>query len=243
MAKSILFFTKRYSQINKNVLSKNLNIQVEKVFNDKEVTLEQWIENKFLSKLREYQFTNIFIPLSPNFAISDFIGLLIAMHIRCTQTLNQNTNIFIYGVNDYGRILNNEFFDILKTKGVSLIDYSLNEIVKNGKQERIHLPKEKIKEEVSKINLKVPKNLYDNHSVANIWGMHRLLEIEGIEKDQIPDLKGNSLLNTIYFKWLVAKNKISVKVIEEAKKETIREKNKLPGPKKRGKINLKKYEK
>lgn len=220
MGRSLLFHTNRYKQINKNELQGHADFEVMKVFANKGENFNEWLNAEYIQPLLNETYTNIFVPLSPNYAISDFMGLLVAMHIRCSPSKCQNANIFIYGFSDHKDLLKNQFFDILKTAGVYLIDYSLQEIVRYARTEKVALKMEDLPAELNKINLKVPANFYDNHSIANVWGMHRLLEIEGVDKNEIEGLKGNELMDTIYFKWLAAKNMLSEEIVEDAIEET-----------------------
>lgn len=171
---------------------KNLNIDIE----------FDRIVNLFLS---ETEFKNIIIPLCFGDVLGDYLGLRLALHIRSTMTINQNKNIFIYGFEGLNNLLDNDFFSILKTKGVSLIDYNLFDIQKATEIDINNLDKYDLPKEIAKINLKIPTNHFDNHSIANLWGAFRLIEIAEIDIKQIDSLNSDDLKN-IYFKWLHAKN-------------------------------------
>ena len=74
--------------------------------------------------LQNDEFINIIIPTCFGKILSDFLGLRFATHIRCTPGINQHANIFLYsftGIQDYNT---NECFNIIRTKGVFLIDYN-----------------------------------------------------------------------------------------------------------------------
>lgn len=150
---------------------------------------------------------NIFIPLAFQGVTSDFLGLRLAMHIRTTKSDFQNANIFIYGTESLYGIRFNEFVSIFATCGVFLIDYNLHTIQKHALTEEVALEKDKLIAELEKMNLRIPTNIYDNHGIANIWGMYRLLELEGIDPSTIKTLsQRKNQLELIYFRWLIAKN-------------------------------------
>lgn len=165
------------------------------------------ITDEFLSEvvndiINSRQYTNIFIPLCFGPILSDFNGLRLATHIRCTPGINQNKNIYIFSFVDVNLLLDNECFDILKTKGVKLIKYNFDKIQalvynKDIELELIDLPNE-IKK---KLNFKVPANYEDNHGIANEWAIYRWAQLigandKGIEK--IIDIQNSNL----YFKYL-----------------------------------------
>ena len=164
------------------------------------------------------------------------------MHIRTSVGVNQISNLFLYGVNNLELIFQNEMSSILKIKGVYLIDYNKKSIKDKTLTSTVILKKEELISELNKIELKIPDNLGNNHSVANVWGMHRLLELEGISSDDILSLKTKAInLNSVYFKWLVAKNSNS-KLINDEITETRKDYSEQgKGPKVLFKIDLSKF--
>jgi hypothetical protein len=183
--------------------------------------LDDWLMT-FVEELNQ-GYTNIFIPLSFGQSLSDFLGLRLALYIRCADSPSRFSNLFLYGSETYCQILSNEFFDVLKLKGVHLIDYSIESIKKFENTKVKDCTENSITDDLNLLNLKVPMHLYDNHSVANVWGMHRLLDIAGVDSSDVKSLtsKRNNL-KSIYFKWLLAKNNINDirdKGVEEAEEK------------------------
>ncbi|MFZ4412018.1 MAG: hypothetical protein ACOYOV_02960 [Bacteroidales bacterium] len=202
-------------------------------------SLDDWMHNLVID-IEDLQ-NNIFIPLSFGSILSDFLGLRLALHIRTSATNNQCSNLFLYGTESMESIIQNDFSLILRTKGVFLIDYNLIELKHFAAIKDIILNKIDLKGELGKIHLKVPANLYDNHSVANIWGMYRLLELEEIDPMTINSIvTQKNKLNSIYFKWLLAKNKTEELVTEEVKEIKRNYSVQLPGINIKGKIDLSK---
>lgn len=190
--------------------------------------LDEWMNNLVFGIPSKG--VNIFIPLSIGLSLSDFLGLRLAIHIRTTPTPNQLSNIFIYGTESLVSIISDDYSLILRTKGVSLIDNNLHTLMKHSLVEARALNQVELISELGKIQLKIPADLYDSHSVGNTWGMYRMLEIEGIAPVKIKSLSiRKNKLNNIYFKWLIAIN-----ATKELKNEEVTEVKraysaKLPG--------------
>ena len=169
---------------------------------DYEITdtfLNEVVENLIASK----EYNNIFIPLCFGPIMSDFNGLRLATHIRCTPGINQNKNIYIFSFVDISYLINHECFDILKTKGVKLIKYSFHTIQTLIDNNFASLAFNEIPNEVKKINLQIPANYEDNHSIANEWAIYRWSQTIDANYDDygiknIIDIQNNNL----YFKYL-----------------------------------------
>ena len=138
---------------------------------------EKILFNKDLSdhKLSDYvdkwldddKYDNIFIPLCFGSILSDFNGLRLATHIRCTNTINQLSRIFVYSYNDLDFLLNHECFNILKTKNVELISFSKRVIESAGNRYLNELSQTELYDELGKLQLSVPNEFLDNHAIAN----------------------------------------------------------------------------
>ena len=193
-----------------------------------------------LKWLNHKKYQNVFIPLCFGPVLSDFNGLRLALHIRTTSTLSQIANIYIYGVVDHSYLLQNDYYDVLKTKNVRLIDYKRSSfrdaLFLNFSDLNIH----NLSVELDNIKLKPPGNYYDNHSIANVWGVYQLARNANIEIDEINGFEKEKL-SDIYFKWLITKNNLNISISEEQKVEQIIYAEKLEGIKVIGKIDLSKF--
>lgn len=147
------------------------------------------------------EYKNIFIPLCFGPIMSDFNGLRLATHIRCMPGVNQTKNIYIFSFVDINLLLNHECFDILKTKGVNLINYNFHEIQALVSNSITELVIEELKIEIQKLNLKIPTNYEDNHSIANEWAILRWSEAINANDDCIDKIK-NIQESNLYFKYL-----------------------------------------
>ena len=72
------------------------------------------------------------------------------------------------------------------------------------------------KAQLDQINIAVPDNYYDNHSIANEWGVYQLARNADIPIGEITDLDKDKF-NSLYFKWLIAKNALYEDIPEEQK--------------------------
>ena len=171
---------------------------------------ENQVSDSFLNfiistNLSETKYDNIFIPLCFGPTLSDYNGLRLATLIRCTNTINQLSNIFIYGFVGVDYFYDNKYFNILKTKNIQLIDYKRQAFKEALEKEIELLTIEELPREISKLTLEVPDNYEDNHSIANEFGIYQLAYNAGININEITDFDKEKL-NSIYFKWLIAKN-------------------------------------
>lgn len=176
------------------------------------------IFHKLISeKLDEKKYQNIYIPLCFGSSFVDFNGLRLATALRCTKSKNQLCNIYIYSHIGVNNLIHNEYFDILKTKNVFLIDYKYSAFQKIKSVES-ELTIEELSKEMQKLNLSVPENYEDNHSIANEFGIYQLAYNAGINIDEITDFDKEKL-NSTYFKWLIAKNGLYEELPDKEKEE------------------------
>jgi len=198
-------------------------------------------DNEFTTKINEWLnemiYDNIFIPLCFGNTLLDYNGLRLACHIRCSPSKNQTTRIFIYGVVGADYLIHNEYFNILKTKNTSLISFSKKAIGESALIPKEHFSKEELPGELAKLKLDVPQNYYDNHAIANEWGIYQMARNANIN---IKNLDGFDIekINSLYFKWLIAKNKLNEPIPEEQQKQQREYLVKIEGPKFIGKIEL-----
>ena len=163
------------------------------------------ITNDLINK-KEYN--NIFIPLCFGPIMSDFNGLRLAAHIRCTPGFNQNKNIYIFSFVNINQLINHECFDIIKTIGVQLIKYNFYSIQASIGNKVIMLDIDELPKEIKKLNLQVPTNYEDNHSIANEWAIYRWAQVIGAYDDGINKITHLQKSN-LYFKYLKTINPIS----------------------------------
>lgn len=164
------------------------------------------------------KYDNIFIPLCFGNSLSDYNGLRLAAHIRCTKTLNQLSNIYIYGFVGYKDLLEHPCFNILKTKNVFLIDYSKKAIQEADKNTISPLKEDELTKEIQKLALIAPK---DNHTIANEWAIYRWVTTIGTGvRDEGIDIINRNIQQNLYFKYLqtiypVVRNELSAVRIEK----------------------------
>ncbi|MEC3876483.1 response regulator [Chryseobacterium salviniae] len=159
--------------------------------------LNTCIEKWFLST----EYDNIFVPLCFGATLSDYNGLKLASHIRCTDTPNRLKNIFIYGFVSMRDMVNNENFNILKTKNIFLIDYTKKAFQDALNIENLPLLIEELPNEINKLSLSIPKDINDNHSISNLWAIYRWSKILQINNEKIEKIIKKVDTN-LYFKYL-----------------------------------------
>jgi CheY-like chemotaxis protein len=161
-----------------------------------------------IERLSNSVYKGIFVPLCFGSSLSDFNGLRLATEIRCTNTINQGTPIFIYNFAGMEYLLQNEYFNILKTKGVEMVDYSKKAFENAASRRSTPLKTQELPKEIKKLELQPPKNYLDKHSIANEWSIHQWAKTIGC--DETDDLKKvfQNVDANLYFKYLRTINPI-----------------------------------
>ncbi|NRS87788.1 CheY-like chemotaxis protein [Flavobacterium sp. 7E] len=200
MNNSIIFYDATTKLINPYDEVFNSKKLVE-IFIDYDKSIDEVLTNIINYNLVNEEYTNIILPACFGKVLADFLGLRLAIHIRCTPAINQYKNIFLYsftGLKDY---FSSESFNILKTQGVFLIDYDVNTIINKTLEEDTYLHKEKLISEVKKLDLQIPLNYEDNHSIANEWAIYKWSQTIDANDQDIEKIE-SKLENDLYFKYL-----------------------------------------
>lgn len=194
-----------------NDYSLNLSPDIEEQILYQEDISEKGFDHQIKTHLNTTKYNVIYIPLCVGPYNSYFNGLKLATILRCTESINQLSNIVIYGYIDYSLLVHNEYFDILKTKNVKLV----NVLEKNNLDLKFFEKFEtsELSFELSRMSLK--NNLkVDDHGFANEWGILLLAQCAEINIDDIIEFDQNKLTQ-IYFKWILAKNSLNLNLEKE----------------------------
>ncbi len=182
-----------------------LDAQTEELYSENDFDLSEIV----LNLLSENEYDNIFIPLCFGETLSDYNGLKLATHIRCTPTKNQLKRIFIYGFVGLDYLLEHEYFNILKTKNIQLVPYSKKDFGTAVDTYLDTLKPKELSKEIKKLKLDPPLNYADSHSIANEWAIHQWAKTIGCdETDELVKVFQNFEAN-LYFKYLRTINPIS----------------------------------
>lgn len=159
-------------------------------------------------RLSNIKYTGIYVPLCFGHSLSDFNGLRLATEIRCTNTINQCTPIFIYSFVGIEYLLQNKYFNVLKTKNVEMVVYRKNAFQNAAGRKTSPLISYELPKEIKKLELQPPKNYLDNHSIANEWAIHQWAKTIGCdETDELTKVFQN-VETDLYFKYLRTTNPI-----------------------------------
>lgn len=220
------------ASIHKNLLFLTSEDYIDNPFEDaSEVTLyeekrdfsDSRLHTIVSEELNGDKYDNIFIPLCFGDSLSDYNGLRLTAHIRCTKTVNQLSNIYIYGFVGYKDLLEYPCFNILKTKNVFLIDYSKKAIQEADKNTISPLKEDELTKEIQKLVLAAPK---DNHTIANEWAIYRWVTMIGTGvRDEGIDIINRNIQQNLYFKYLqtiypVVRNELSAIKIEKGNEKS-----------------------
>lgn len=167
------------------------------------------IHDFVIKTLSKIEYDNIFIPLCFGQTLSDYNGLRLATHIRCNASPNQLIRIFIYSFVGIDYLLDNEYFNILKTKNVELVPYSKKAFEKAVNTDFTAFKVEELPLEIAKLKLDPPLNYADSHSIANEWAIHQWAKTIGC--DETPELVKvfENVETNLYFQYLKSTNPIS----------------------------------
>jgi len=147
------------------------------------------------------EYDSIFIPLCFGPTLSDYNGLRFATQIRCTETINQTKDIFIYSFSGYEDLIDHPYFDILKTKNVQLMDYKKAAFYSAISSPKAPLNLSDLPREMAKIKLDTPENYDDDHSIANEWAIYRWASaLDAFDKDI--EKVTEKVNRQLYFKYL-----------------------------------------
>ncbi len=149
----------------------------------------------------------IYIPLCFGDVLSDYLGLRLAMIIRFSDTVNQYTPIFIYGEASYEYFMNNECMSILCMPGVKYISSDFDSFASSIELYQDTTP-EDFKQGLKRVNLQVPTDIGDNHSVANKWGIYRWSYALNHTDYEIENVR-NKVSSNLYFKYLISQYPLS----------------------------------
>lgn len=175
-----------------------------------------------LNNLNKTKYDNIFIPLCYGSSLSDFNGLRLATHIRCTESYNQLCRIFVYGFVSLDYLIHNEYFNILKTTNIFLIPFSKKAFRDYSSLPPVLLTKEALPEQIAKLKLEIPKNYEDSHSIANEWAIYRWSKSLNVADSAINKI--NEIVHfSLYFKYLQTIYPIieTQKIVEQDLKITV----------------------
>lgn len=177
----------------------------EEIYSDKDSELTELI----LNSLSEIEYDYIFLPLCFGPTLSDYNGLKLASHIRCTPTRNQLKRIFIYGFVGLEYLMGHEYFNILRTKNIQLVPYSKTDFSRAASTYTDSLKPEELSKEIKKLKLDPPLNYADSHSIANEWAIHQWAKTIGCEETN--ELKNvfQNVESNLYFKYLRTTNPVS----------------------------------
>lgn len=182
----------------------NPNISIKELYPDNQADepISDFLLHSYVHDwLNEKEYDSIFIPLCFGPVLSDYNGLRLAIHIRCTDSCNKNKPVFIYSVAETSQLINSEYFDVLKTKGIQLVNYDNKTILSSMMAKPAPLADSEVGNEMRKVSLTPPQNYIDSHSVANIWAIYRWAKTIDVNDHEINEVT-KTVESNLYFKYL-----------------------------------------
>lgn len=172
-----------------------------------------------LSFLKDEWFDLIILPYTFNEDnYMEYSGLRVAAHIRLTKGwhhisapilfLGPDSIDDIIRLSEFGGIISSYRIFLSDTHGEDEIEMKIREIVNNYPHdceiEKNHLLSHHYSDMISKLTIKAPANYATHHSVANEWAIIRWTDMIQWKKDP-PEIKNKSVLDQLFFKYLLTK--------------------------------------
>ena len=158
------------------------------------------------ANLAKERYDNIFIPLCFGNTLSDYNGLRLATLIRCTETINRLSRIFIYGFVGVEYLFQDKYFNILKTKNIHLTKFRKSEFQRAANTHADLFDKAELPLEIKKLKLDPPKNYDDNHSISNEWAIYKWAKCLDIALNDVLSLVAENVNKNLYFNYLKTVN-------------------------------------
>jgi CheY-like chemotaxis protein len=222
---NLIFYTDRYKVVKDLKID---DLKSVRLYDPKTADIDLFINKEIVETvLNDEVYNNIFLPISPFSGFTVFIGLKIAIHIKLCSNKNKFANVFLYSSENNKLILENKLSNVLKFKEVNCIDFSKNRILENLNTP-LSLDENILIKQINNLNLDVPSDYFDNHSVANEWGIYQLARNANIDIKEISDFNFDKL-NRLYLKWLIKKNNLDIGLKKEIIVEQKAFRNRLRG--------------
>lgn len=199
----------------KSLLIHNDNVKYENFTNSIKFSLVDSDVDKSISndiilneKLKEIDIVFIKDNLSSNYI--ELLGLRVAYHLRLSGELKTKRFIPIVILSDLDYFELNKlssFSNILFTKNIYLISNNKKDIEKMLQKKFKNLTEDEYVEFLQHIKVEQPKDYLSHHSIANEWAIYKWAEFLKVEADAVKTNQ-DKISSMLYFKYLIAKNKI-----------------------------------
>ncbi len=167
---------------------------------------------KFITdNLSEEKYDNIFIPLCFGNTLSDYNGLRLATFIRCMETTNQLSRIFIYGFVGIEYLFQEKYFNILKTKNIHLTEFSKLDFQTKANIQAEGFELSELSSEMKKLKLDPPLDFDDNHSIKNELAIYQWAKVLNIKLNDELERNLDLVKTNLYFRYWQTINPIQPK--------------------------------
>ena len=177
---------------------------------------DDFISDK-LCFLKDNDYDLIVIPFTLNLEnYLELTGLRMAAHIRLTPSWKKITTPILFVGSDgietieklskLGSIVHSYHVFLTNTKEEKALIEELRYIVSNyhSDDDGLFLHSGKYKNFLNALNISAPSNYGTHHSIANEWAIIRWIQMFSWN-EQEPEIENKSVLNMLYFKYLMAK--------------------------------------
>ena len=165
---------------------------------------DELLHKQVIKWCTEKKYDQIFIPLCFGETLSDFNGLRLATHIRCTETINQCSNIFIYSFTNIINAIESEFFNVLKLKNIGIVEYSKKRFSSIASKTNEPLKKIELPAEIGMLQLRNPNVIASNHSIKNELAIAHWINALEMNKASLGKIF-EQIEHDIYYKYNITK--------------------------------------
>jgi CheY-like chemotaxis protein len=160
--------------------------------------------NQSLKDIKNNDYDIIYIKDSLSDNYMEFQGLLLAHHIRLSPELKEKRYLPIVIISPLDGMLIN------KLTSLSRILFTKNVFLNNLPNSYSPLDENNFKKEfIDKIVVDKPTDKSSNHDISNQWSIYQWAKFLDIQSEAI-DKNENQIKDSLYFKYLIAKNNIKI---------------------------------
>jgi len=206
-------------------MSKNLLIHNNNVLNIKgyDQSIEFTTIKNSLTMIKERNPEIVYIKDSLTQNYMEFVGLLLAYHIRLTNELEHTRFVTIVIISDL------DGFTLNKITPQAQILFTKNTFLNNLPSKYIKLNSDNFKHDfLDKTIIEQPKDMSGDHDISNQWSIYRWAEFLNVNSESTYENKSR-VENILYFKYLKSKYRINETYQDIQESKIIKPVNKKSG--------------
>ena len=175
--------------------------------------VDRYITDDIIPQIKKINPTIIYIKDNLSAYYLELFGLQLAYHIRLSREIKEIKFVPIVIISDVDVYILNRLTktaQILFTKNIFISQNNRESIENFSKLKLKNLSKNEYKNEfLHRIDIEAPQE--NSHDISNEWAIYRWAEFLKINDSKAIDINREKIASMLYFKYLLAKNPISIK--------------------------------